>query len=131
MPDAAPPTRRFLPSARAANGLITIGFLALGYALYMRYMVIEQHAIGIACDGGLTTWQCQARKVTVALFEWNVFGVLALGFAVLTLIRPTTALFGIALVFTALGLVLHNDGLAGLAGAILLLSFARPVIEEA
>ena len=91
----------------------------------------QQHAIGIACDGGLATWQCRARTVTVALFEWNVFGVIALGFAVLNLIRPTTALFGIGLVFTALGLVLHNDGLAGLAGAILLLSFARPVIEEA
>jgi hypothetical protein len=121
-------TRPFLPSARTTTWLLTIGFLAVGYALYMRYLVIEQHAVGLACDDGLATWQCLARKVTISLFEHEVFGWLSLGFAGLNLIRPKVALFALALAFTGLGVVLHNAGMSGVAAGLIVLSLARPVI---
>jgi hypothetical protein len=31
----------FLPSARQTNWLLLIGFLSIGYALYLRYLAIE------------------------------------------------------------------------------------------
>jgi hypothetical protein len=117
---------RFLPTARQANWLITVGFLSVGYALYLRYMIIENVQAGLGCDAGHQTWLCLSRKVGLALDERGVFGWVALGAALLTLIRPGIVLFSIALAAIGLGLVLHNAGFAGLAAALLVLSFARP-----
>ncbi len=119
--------RLFRPSATSLNWVITIGFLALGYAIYLRYLVIEQTQIGLACDGGLRTWLCLSRTVVQVLFENEVFGWVSLGAAVLALIRPTLPLFTIGLAASAFGIVLHNAGLSGLAAALLILCFARPV----
>ncbi|HMA74917.1 MAG TPA: hypothetical protein VKP67_26000 [Xanthobacteraceae bacterium] len=131
-PDHAHPERRlFRPSAASLNWIITIGFVSLGCAIYLRYLVIEQTQIGLACDGGLRTWQCLSRTIVSALFEHEVFGWVSLGAAVLTLIRPTLPLFTIGLAASALGIVLHNAGLSGLAAALLIMSFARPVVDQA
>jgi len=123
--------RLFRPSAAALNWVISIGFVALGYAMYMRYLVIEQTQIGLACDAGLRTWQCLSRTVVSALFENEVFGWVSLGAAVLTMIRPALPLFTIGVAASAFGIVLHNAGLSGLAGALLIMCFARPVIDQA
>jgi hypothetical protein len=120
---------RFLPTARQTNWLLTIGFVSLGYALYLRYLVIEQSLVGQACDGGLNTWLCETRLVVTRLFNHDVFGTVALGAALLHLLRPTLVLFAIALVATAFGIVLYNVALSALAAALLITSFARPVIE--
>ena len=117
--------RLFLPSARQTNWLLIVGFLALGYALYMRYDAIEQSTVGLACAGGLDTWLCWSRKVLVALFEHFVFGWAALVLAALNLWRPSLIGFAIALAATCLGVVLYNAGLASIAAALLLLSLAR------
>jgi hypothetical protein len=122
--------RLFRPSAAALNWVITIGFLALGYAIYLRYLVIEQTQLGLACDGGLKTWLCLSRTVVSAFFENEVFGWVSLGAAILALIRPTLPLFTIALAASAFGIVLHNAGLSGLAAALLILCFARPVADK-
>jgi hypothetical protein len=119
--------RLFRPSPASLNWVITIGFLALGYAIWLRYLVIEQTQIGLACDGGLKTWLCLSRTVVQAFFENEVFGWVSLGAAVLAMIRPTLPLFTIGLAASAFGIVLHNAGLSGLAAALLILSFARPV----
>lgn len=121
--------RLFLPTARQLNLLITLGFLALGYALYLRYLVIEQTPVGLACEAGLRTWLCASRKVVVALFQHEVFGAVAIGAALLHFIRPSAVPFAIGLVASGLGIVLYNVGLSALAVAVLILSFARPVIE--
>ncbi len=55
-----------------------------------------------------------------------MFGAIALGVAGLNLIRPSLVLFAIAMVAAAFGIVLYNIGAAGLAAALLILSFARP-----
>ena len=121
--------RPFRPSARATNWLLAIGFCCVGYAMYLRYLVIENHLVGQSCDAGLTTWLCLSRRVGIALHEHQVFGWVALGAAALNVIRPTLILFALALAAAGSGVVLHNAGLAGLAAALLIVSLARPAIE--
>lgn len=119
----------FQPSARATNGLLIVGFLSLGYALYLRYMAMEQSTVGLACAAGLETWLCFSRRAAALLFNNSVFGIAALVLAVLNLWRPSLALFGAALLFACLGVVLYNVGLSSLAVGLLLLSLARRVPE--
>lgn len=121
----------FLPSVRQLNVLIPIGMAALGYALYMRYLVIQQTNVGLACDAGLATWLCATRRLVIDLHQRSAFGWLALGAAMLHLVRPSMLLFAVGMVATALGVVLYNAGLAGLAAALLILSFARPASAAA
>jgi hypothetical protein len=123
--------RLFLPSARATNVLLIVGFCALGYALYMRYLAIEQSNVGLACDAGLASWLCTSRKILTTLFGYSVFGATALIVAVVNLIRPSLVLFAVALVATCIGVVLYNVGLAGLAAGLLVLSLARRAPETA
>ncbi len=119
----------FLPSARATNYLLIVGFCSLGYALFMRYLAIEQTPVGLACEGGLNTWLCFTRHIAIMLFTYSVFGWAALIVAALNLLRPSLVLFAVALGISCLGAVLYNVGLSGLAVGLLLLSFARRVPE--
>jgi len=119
----------FLPSARATNGLLIVGFGAIGYALYMRYLGIENTTVGLACDGGLDTWLCSSRRIVIALYMHSVFGFAALAIAALNLLRPSLVLFALALAVTCLGVVLYNAGLSGLAAGLLALSLARRAPE--
>ena len=123
-------SRSFLPSPRVANMLIALAAAALGYALYLRYLVIENSTVGLACEAGLTTSACMARKIVIFLFRYQVFGVLALVASVYHLLRPQIYVFALGMVAAAFGLVLYNNGLAALATALLVVSFARPVIVD-
>jgi hypothetical protein len=120
----------FAPTARQTNWLIALGFASVGYALYLRYMVVELTSVGLACQGGLQTWLCATRRLVMILFNSNVFGWVALAASAVNLIRPTLPLFALGLAATAFGIVLQNDGLSALAAALLILSFARPVAIE-
>jgi hypothetical protein len=115
----------FLPSPRATHVLLIIGFCSVGYALYLRYLVIEQSSVSLACEGGLNTWLCFTRQLVTALFRNSAFGFLALAAAVLNLLRPSLVLTAIALAAAGFGVVLYNVGLAGIAVALLILSVAR------
>jgi hypothetical protein len=117
--------RLFLPSARATNWLLIVGFSALGYALYMRYAVIENTQIGLACAAGLDTWLCASRRIVFALHHNSVFGSAALIVAAVNFLRPTLIVFAIALALTCLVVVLDNVGRASVAAAMLVLSLAR------
>jgi hypothetical protein len=120
------PAPLFRPSARQTNWLLIVGMLALGEALYLRYLAIEHASTSLACQGGLQTWLCVSFRSAIALYNNSVFGFLALGAAVLNLVRPSIVLVSVALAAAGFGLVLHNAGLAGLAAALLILSLARP-----
>ena len=87
----------FLPSARATNWLLIVGFCSIGYALYMRYLAVEQSTVGLACQAGLNTWLCFTRQITIALFTYSAFGWAALVVAAVNLLRPSLFLFAIAL----------------------------------
>jgi hypothetical protein len=116
----------FLPTARQINWLLLITLLALGEALYLRYLAIEYAPVSLACQAGLNTWLCATFRLTIILYNHSVFGWVALGAAMLNLLRPSILLVALALAATAFGLVLHNANLAGVAAALLLLSLARP-----
>jgi hypothetical protein len=117
----------FLPSARQTNWLLIVGLLSIGEALYLRYMAIEYTNVALACQAGLDTWLCGTFHLTMTLFKYQVFGVVALIAALLNLIRPSIVLASVTLAAACFGVVLHNTDLAALAAAILILSLARPV----
>jgi hypothetical protein len=119
-------SRLFLPTARQTNWLLLVGLLALGEALYLRYLAIEHAQVSLACQAGLKTWLCATFRLVIVLYEHSVFGWVALGAALLNLVRPSLVLVALALAAAAFGLVLHNANLAGLAAALLILSLARP-----
>jgi hypothetical protein len=119
-------SRLFLPTARQTNWLLLIGLLALGEALYLRYLAIEYAQVSLACQAGLDTWLCGTFRLVIVLYNYSVFGWVALAAALLNLLRPSIVLVSVGLAAAAFGLVLHNAGLAGLAAALLILSLARP-----
>jgi len=116
----------FLRTARPANWLLVIGFWSLGEALYLRYMAIEYNTVALACQAGSRTWLCDTFRLTIVLFNHSVFGWVALGAALLNLLRPSIVLVTLALAAAAFGIVLHNADLAGLAAGLVILSLARP-----
>jgi hypothetical protein len=119
----------FLPSARATNFLLIVGFCSIGYAFYLRYLAIEQTSVGLACAAGLDTWLCFSRRIATMLFTNSVFGIAALLIAALNLLRPSLVLFAAALAAACFGVVLYNVGLSALAAGLLVLSLARRAPE--
>ncbi|HMJ43365.1 MAG TPA: hypothetical protein VK522_13915 [Pseudolabrys sp.] len=120
----------FLPSARATNVLLIVGFASLGYALYIRYTALEQSTVGLACGAGLDTWLCASRRIITVMFQNSVFGIGALVIAAINLLRPSLVLFAAALAMACLGVVFYNIVLSSLAFGLLLLSFARRAPES-
>jgi hypothetical protein len=115
----------FRPTWRQGLALGAMFVVALGAALSLRYGIIENRTIGLACGAGDLSFICRLRLTTVYLFNANVFGAVAIGTAGLQLCRPNIVAFGIGLVFAAFGLVLYNTRLSALAVAFLILSLAR------
>jgi hypothetical protein len=106
--------------------LLIVGFLTVGYALYLRYLAIEFSTVALACDAGLQTMICKSRMVVTSLFKNSVFGATALVIAVLHVMRPSIVLLTGGLIAAGLGIVLYNIVLSGLAIGLLILGFARP-----
>jgi hypothetical protein len=106
--------------------LLIVGFLTVGYAIYLRYLAIEYSSVALACDAGLPTMLCKTRILFTALFRNSVFGIVALIIAMLHLIRPSIVLLTGGLIAAGFGIVLYNVVLSGLAISLLILGFARP-----
>lgn len=119
----------YRPTNRQAIALAAIALVALCYGFYLRYQVIEQSAVGIACEGSGMNWLCANRRTAIALFTPQAFGIVALGAAGLNLLRPSVVFWAIALLAGGAGIVLYNTALSALAAALLILSLARPVPE--
>lgn len=118
--------RPFRPSAVQVQWLLAVGFLSVGYALYLRYLAIEYSPVALACEGGLQTMLCKTRSLMTYLFKNNVFGLTALIIAVLHVIRPSIVTLTAGLVAAGFGIVLYNIGLSGVAIALMVLGLARP-----
>jgi hypothetical protein len=116
----------FRLTARQVQWLLVVGFMTVGYALYLRYMAIELSSVALACDGGLPTMLCKMRLLMTSLFKSSVFGIAALVIAVLNLIRPSIVLMTGCLIAAGFGIVLYNVALSGVAIGLLILGFARP-----
>ena len=106
--------------------LLVVGFVTVGYALYLRYLAIEFSGVALACDAGLHTLICKTRTLATSLFRNSVFGIVALIVATLHVVRPSIVLLTLGLVAAGLGIVLYNLLLSGLAIGLLILGFARP-----
>jgi hypothetical protein len=121
-----PPRTLFLPTARQTNVLLIVAFLSVGEAMYLRYMVMENSTMSLACQGGLATWLCDSFRLVNTLYPHQVFGGVALVLALFNLIRPSIVLVAVTLAAAAFGIVLHNADLSALAAGVLILSLARP-----
>lgn len=116
----------FLPTTLQINWLLIVGFLAVGEAMYLRFMAVENANVALACQAGLNTWLCSTYRLSVILFNHQVFGATALAVALLNLIRPSLVLFALVLAAAGFGIVLHDTDLSALAVGVLILSLARP-----
>jgi hypothetical protein len=106
--------------------LLIVGFMSVGYALYLRYLAVEFSTVALACDTGLQTLLCKTRLLVTYLFRNSVFGIAALVIAILHVIRPSIVLLTAGLVAAGFGIVLYNIALSGVAIGLLILGFARP-----
>jgi hypothetical protein len=106
--------------------LLIVGFMSVGYALYLRYLAVELSTQALACDAGLQSMLCKARALATVLFKNSVFGIVALVIAALHLMRPSIVLLTGGLIAAGLGIVLYNVALSGIAIGLLILGFARP-----
>lgn len=120
------PRPLFLPTARQTNWLLIVAFLSVGQALYVRYMAIENSNVELACQAGLNTWLCAVFRISIVLYNHNVFGAVALVTALLNLLRPSIVLVAVALAAAGYGIVMHNADLSALAAGVLILSLGRP-----
>ena len=119
----------FRPTLIQAACLAVVALAALAYGFVVRYRVIEQSAVGIACESAGASWLCANRRAAIALFTPQAFGIVALGTALLNLLRPSVVFWALALFAGGAGIVLYNTALSALAIALLILSLARPVPE--
>jgi hypothetical protein len=128
IPDHIPAMKKtpFRLTPYQVQWLLIVGFITVGYALYLRYLAIELSTVALACDAGLQTRLCKTRLLATSLFRNSVFGAVALVIATLHLIRPSIVLLTGGLIAAGFGIVLYNNGLSGLAIGLLILGFARP-----
>src|SRR5437868_8169973 len=116
----------FRLSALQVQWLMVVGFVTVGYALYLRYFAVENSQVALACDAGLQTWLCKTRLVATWLFRNSVLGGAAMVIAVLHVLRPSIVTLTAALAAAGAGIVLYNITLSGLAVGLLILGFSRP-----
>jgi hypothetical protein len=115
----------FLPSPRVAVLFVGLGVGALALALFLRYGIIQNTPIGLACEAGEVSLTCKVRLAVILMFIQDCFGWTAVIAAGVQLWRPNPVAFAVALVFALLGLVLYNTPASALAITLLVLSFAR------
>lgn len=128
-PKAQTASKLFLPSRRAAVVLAILGLVALSTALLLRYSIIQNAGLGVACEAGAVSFPCKVRLAVILMFVQGSFGWVAMIAAGVQLWKPNIVAFGIGLVFALLGLVLYNTRASALAVALLVLSLARPSPE--
>jgi Gpi18-like mannosyltransferase len=121
----------FMPSRRTMVVLAVLSLAALGAALFLRYGIIQNTPMGLACEAGEASFTCKLRLVVIIMFVQECFGWAALIAALVQLWRPNSIALGVGLVFALLGLVLYNTRVSALAVTLLVLSFARPLPARA
>ena len=112
-------------SRRQALWVAFVACVFFGAALCLRYLLIENPKTTETCQGGAAGLRCEFVRILISLFQYSVFGWVAIIAAALNLVRPSLWIFSIAAAATGFGLVLYNAGLAAFALALLLLSLAR------
>ena len=115
----------FAPPLRALTIILPLAAGALASALYLRYGIIQNTPIGLACEAGEESVTCTLRLAVIHLFARGLFGWTALIAVLIQLWRPNTLAFSVGLIAACFGLVLYNTRLSAFAVALLVLSLAR------
>jgi hypothetical protein len=115
----------FAPSLRRLAIILPLAAAVLASALYLRYGIIQNTPIGLACEAGEGSVTCMVRLAAIHLFTRGLFGWTALVAALVQLWRPNTLAFSLGLIAACFGLVLYNTRLSALAVALIVLSLAR------
>src|SRR5215471_16785190 len=105
----------FLPSRRASLILAALGIVALSTALFLRYGIIQNSVIGVACEAGEVSLTCKIRLAVILMFIQDLFGWVAIIASGVQVWRPNTLAFGTSLILALLGLVLYNTRASALA----------------
>ena len=105
--------------------LVLLVAAALALALFLRYSIIQNTPIGLACEAGEESFTCTIRLAVILLCDRGIFGWVALAAAAVQLWRPNIMAFKLSLISATLGMVLYNTRLSALAVALLVLSLAR------
>lgn len=119
------PRHLYVPTATEITLIVALAMAATFWGIYFRYLIVEPATVGLACEAGLATATCTVRKAVIALFTNTVFGYVALGAAVLAMIRPLAPLMAIALMAGGAGLSLYNTATSALAIGLVILVLAR------
>src|SRR5262249_51485650 len=118
--------KSFLPTARQTNWLLIVGFLAVGEALYVRYLAIEHAPVSLACQAGQNTWLCTTFRLAIVAYNNSVFGWVAVIAAALNLVRPSILLMTVSIAAGGLGARRANAGPAGVGGGVAHLESGAP-----
>ena len=107
-----------------------IPLVGFALAFWLRYGVIQPEAIGLQCAQADAPAWCRPREWLILGQYYAVWGWVAVASAALALIvalPPTLlrVLLGLALLFSALALVLYNTTLGALALVLTLLALLR------
>ena len=116
-------TRRW--NARRAAGWI--GLLLLGFALafWLRYGVIQPTDMGIICgQADVPSW-CAPRQWLISAQHYRIWGWVGLAGALIGLFIGGRWIIAIALLFSAMALVLYNATLGAPAMIVTLLALLR------
>jgi hypothetical protein len=117
-------------TARRALGWASVPLIGFLLALWLRYGVIQPQAIGLLCAQADAPGWCRPREWLILGQYYEVWGWVALGSAVAALLLnlPSAlhrAVLAVALLFSALALVLYNTTLGALALVPTLLALLR------
>jgi hypothetical protein len=115
---------------RRALCWVIVPLIGFALAFWLRYGVIQPEAIGLACAGADAPGWCRPREWLILGQYYEVWGWVAVASAAIALVIPLPpavlrVALGIALLFSALALVLYNTTLGALALVVTLLALLR------
>ena len=115
---------------RRALAWTAVPLLGFALAFWLRYGVIQPEAIGLLCAQGDAPGWCRPREWLILGQYYEVWGWVALASAAISLVvalpsRVLRAVLVVALLFSALALVLYNTTLGAVALVLTLLALLR------
>lgn len=116
-------TRRW--TARRAAGWILLLLLGFALAFWLRYGVIQPTEMGIACGQADAPGWCGPRQWLISAQHYRIWGWVGLVGGLIGLFAGGRWIIAIALVFSAMALVLYNATLGAPAMIVTLLALLR------